>query len=160
MKIAVCALLGLVSAFKLNESPDHPDSNKVFSYNERVAAAAGLTEENDIQLSACMKAGHKGVSCVPNAQFFATGMNGDEDLGQDITMKGQKFHYAEPAHNATHPHANALFATGMNGDEDLGQDITMKGQKFHYAEPAAHNATAPHAHSFFATGMNGDEDLG
>jgi hypothetical protein len=24
---------------------------------------------------------------------FATGMNGDEDLGQDITMKGQKFHY-------------------------------------------------------------------
>ena len=24
---------------------------------------------------------------------FATGMNGDEDLGQDITMKGDKFHY-------------------------------------------------------------------
>jgi len=24
---------------------------------------------------------------------FATGMNGDEDLGQDITMKGEKFHY-------------------------------------------------------------------
>ena len=24
---------------------------------------------------------------------FATGMNGDEDLGADITMKGQKFHY-------------------------------------------------------------------
>jgi hypothetical protein len=22
-------------------------------------------------------------------------MNGDEDLGQDITMKGQKFHYAQ-----------------------------------------------------------------
>jgi len=28
------------------------------------------------------------------AARFATGMNGDEDLGQDITMKGQKFHYA------------------------------------------------------------------
>lgn len=26
---------------------------------------------------------------------FATGMNGDEDLGQDITMKGEKFHYAQ-----------------------------------------------------------------
>lgn len=26
---------------------------------------------------------------------FATGMNGDEDLGQDIIMKGEKFHYAE-----------------------------------------------------------------
>ena len=24
---------------------------------------------------------------------FATGMNGDEDLGEDITMKGDKFHY-------------------------------------------------------------------
>jgi len=22
-------------------------------------------------------------------------MNGDEDLGQDITMKGEKFHYAQ-----------------------------------------------------------------
>ena len=25
--------------------------------------------------------------------MFATGMNGDEDLGEDITMKGDKFHY-------------------------------------------------------------------
>merc|ERR1712050_399004 len=68
---------------------------------------------------------------------FATGMHGDEDLGQDITMKGEKFHYKKDA-----------FATGMNGDEDLGQDITMKGDKFHYDRDA------------FATGMNGDEDLG
>ena len=28
---------------------------------------------------------------------FATGMNGDEDLGQDITMKGDKFHYNQLA---------------------------------------------------------------
>lgn len=26
---------------------------------------------------------------------FATGMNGDEDLGEDIIMKGEPFHYAE-----------------------------------------------------------------
>lgn len=26
-------------------------------------------------------------------QLFATGMNGDEDLGQDIIMKGKPFHY-------------------------------------------------------------------
>ena len=26
---------------------------------------------------------------------FATGMNGDEDLGQDIIMKGEKFHYTQ-----------------------------------------------------------------
>ena len=25
-------------------------------------------------------------------QLFATGMNGDEDMGEDITMKGNKFH--------------------------------------------------------------------
>jgi hypothetical protein len=28
---------------------------------------------------------------------FATGMNGDEDLGEDITMKGDKFHYVQGA---------------------------------------------------------------
>ena len=28
-----------------------------------------------------------------NNEYYATGMNGDEDLGQDITMKGEKFHY-------------------------------------------------------------------
>jgi len=52
-------------------------------------------------------------------------MNGDEDLGQDIIMKGEKFHYNQ----------NLMqhgFASGMNGDEDLGQDIIMKGEKFHY----------------------------
>jgi len=27
--------------------------------------------------------------------LFATGMNGDEDLGEDITMKGEKFHYVD-----------------------------------------------------------------
>jgi hypothetical protein len=27
--------------------------------------------------------------------LFATGMNGDEDLGQDIIMKGDKFHYQQ-----------------------------------------------------------------
>ena len=61
-----------------------------------------------------------------NLVQFATGMNGDEDLGQDITMKGEKFHYNQA------PSDEKLFATGMNGDEDLGQDITMKGEKFHY----------------------------
>ena len=72
---------------------------------------------------------------------FATGMNGDEDLGQDIIMKGDKFHYNQRLNQ---------FATGMNGDEDLGQDIIMKGDKFHYNQRL----------NQFATGMNGDEDLG
>ena len=38
-------------------------------------------------------------------------LNGDEDLGQNIIMKGDKFHYNQGL---------GQFATGMNGDEDLG----------------------------------------
>jgi len=74
-------------------------------------------------------------------------MNGDEDLNQDITMKGKEFHYNQA------PEDHKLFATGMNGDKDLNQDITMKGKEFHYNQ-------APEDHALFATGMNGDEDLG
>ena len=112
---AVAALLGNVRADAppyFNEPPfavsTHP-------------AAAGL-----IQLqSACAQSGVAGVMCAPaNNQLFATGMNGDEDLGEDITMKGNKFHFNQAP--------QALFATGMNGDEDLGEDITMKGNKFHF----------------------------
>ena len=51
-------------------------------------------------------------------------MNGDEDLGQNIIMKGDKYHYNQSE--------LAQFATGMNGDEDLGQNIIMKGDKYHY----------------------------
>ena len=57
--------------------------------------------------SACASSGLSGVTCGPSdVELFATGMNGDEDLGEDITMKGNKFHfnqyenvqlYAEPA---------------------------------------------------------------
>merc|ERR1711885_62125 len=79
-----------------------------------------------------------------NLAQFATGMNGDEDLGEDITMKGDKFHFNQK------PHRLAQFATGMNGDEDLGEDITMKGDKFHFNQYLQTG-------SRFATGMNGDE---
>merc|ERR1711934_1018924 len=116
--IAIFALLSATSAMKLNDAPDPMPSAQAFSYNERAPSAAGYIQ------TACESSGVLGVNCVPNHLLFATGMNGDEDLGQDITMKGEKFHYNQ----------NNLvqFATGMNGDEDLGQDITMKGEKFHY----------------------------
>ena len=52
-----------------------------------------------------------GVNGFKISSRFATGMNGDEDLGQDIIMKGDKFHYNQDL---------VQFATGMNGDEDLG----------------------------------------
>ena len=53
-------------------------------------SAAGLVQVE----SACAQFGVAGVTCDPaNNMLFATGMNGDEDLGEDITMKGQKFHF-------------------------------------------------------------------
>jgi len=140
MKISVIALfLTLAKSVKVTESPDCPESTQVFSYSEKAPAAAGFVQT----MTACQANKVAGVECVPNQALFATGMNGDEDLGQDIIMKGEKFHYNQAM-------AQKRFATGMNGDEDLGQDIIMKGEKFHY------NQALPQ----FATGMNGDEDLG
>ena len=83
---ALACLLGAIVA----ESPDCPESTQVFSYTEHVPAAAGF-----LQTSACASAGVAGVNCLPNNQLFATGMNGDEDLAEDITMKGDKFHYVQ-----------------------------------------------------------------
>merc|ERR1719197_859311 len=134
---AVIALIANASAVRIGDAPDPMPSAAAFSYNERAPAAAGFVQTQ----TACEASGVTGVNCVPNHQLFATGMNGDEDLGQDITMKGEKFHYNQNM---------VQFATGMNGDEDLGQDITMKGEKFHYKQLAQQK---------FATGMNGDEDL-
>ena len=92
MKFAIAALLGIASAASLKnqESPDCPASGEVFAYHENMPSAAGF-----VQLSACSQSGINGagLTCVPDHMFFATGMNGDEDLGQDIIMKGKPFHY-------------------------------------------------------------------
>ena len=87
-QIVLAALLGYTAGVKLNESPSHPDSHVVFPTTERSPVSAGL-----IQTTACVSSGVQGVSCVPNSQLWAVGMKGDEDLNQDITMKGEKFHY-------------------------------------------------------------------
>jgi hypothetical protein len=55
-------------------------------------------------------------------QHFAEGMRGDEDLGQDITMKGAPFHYAQ-----------RQFAEGDN-DAKQGITINVKGQDISYAQ--------------------------
>ena len=87
MKSAVIALfLGATSAIKMQDAD--PYFNEP-TWTERMASAGGF-----IQLSACVNANADGVTCAPpNRQLFATGMNGDEDLGQDIIMKGKPFHY-------------------------------------------------------------------
>jgi hypothetical protein len=82
-QFVLVALFGAASAVH-----DAPHFFNEPTWNERNPSAAGLVQ------TACMSAGVEGVSC-DNLLQFAEGMKGDEDLGQDITMKGQPFHYAQ-----------------------------------------------------------------
>ena len=79
-------------------------------------------------------------------------MNGDEDLGEDIIMKGKPFHYDQ------RPANDRLFATGMNGDEDLGEDIIMKGKPFHYNQ-ASNDGTKGWIELKNCTGAAGEKPL-
>jgi len=88
--IAIAALLGAVSAVTLRDAPPAFDAPP---FNQKDPAAAGFLQLETKTKTHCQHAGVTGVDCVPNDMLFATGMNGDEDLGQDITMKGEKFHY-------------------------------------------------------------------
>ena len=61
-----------------------------------IFALASIQARTLLQLNDCNRSGvaGAGVSCEPAREIlFATGMNGDEDLGEDITMKGNKFHF-------------------------------------------------------------------
>merc|ERR1719213_979377 len=87
MKSAVIALfLGATSAIKTQDAP--PYFNEP-TWTERMPSAGGF-----LQINACMNSNVAGVTCSPpNHELFATGMNGDEDLGEDIIMKGEPYHY-------------------------------------------------------------------
>ena len=87
MKSAVFALLATsTAAVKLSDAP--PFFNEP-TWTEKMPSAGGF-----IQLSSCLSAGIDGVTCTPSDNMlFATGMNGDEDLGEDIIMKGEPYHY-------------------------------------------------------------------
>ena len=67
--------IAAVAAVQVQDAPPH--FNKP-TWNESMPSAAGLLE-----ISACFRAGGiPDVSCGPtNIELFATGMNGDEDLG-------------------------------------------------------------------------------
>jgi hypothetical protein len=58
------------------------------------------------------------IDAPASNNYFATGMNGDEDLGEDITMKGNKFHFNQQPTN------NANVQISYRGD---GEDISEKG---------------------------------
>ena len=89
MKASVFALLvSASSAVSLNDAPHYWPGP---TYTQNHPSSAGF-----LQTSSCVSSGQLGVTCGPSdVELFATGMNGDEDLAQDITMKGDKFHYQE-----------------------------------------------------------------
>ena len=91
MKAAIIALLAAsTSALRVTDAP--PYFNEP-TWTEKMPSAGGF-----VQVSACLNAEVDGVTCKPpNHELFATGMNGDEDLGQDIIMKGKPFHYDQQA---------------------------------------------------------------
>merc|ERR1740115_497875 len=97
-------------------------------------AAAGLVQVE----SACAMFGVDGVTCAPaNNELFATGMNGDEDLGEDITMKGDKFHFVQ---NPLSAHALAQAEPAAKGEaKGTGVVYDIKGysepDKFHTLDP-------------------------
>ena len=91
MKAVIALLIG-ASAVKLGDAPAFFNEP---TWGETFPSAAGF-----IQISACHNSGVQGVTCAPpNNELFATGMNGDEDLAEDITMKGDKFHYVQQRWN-------------------------------------------------------------
>ena len=80
---------------QISDSPDCPESTEVFSYNERVPAAAGF-----VQLSACEKTQVPGVICSPQDNSFVQFLDGDfdnESIGESITLKGETPQYRKAA---------------------------------------------------------------
>ena len=87
MKSAIFALL-VCSTTAVRMSDADPYFNEP-TWTERMPSAGGF-----VQINSCISADVEGVTCHPaNNMLFATGMNGDEDLGEDIIMKGKPFHY-------------------------------------------------------------------
>ena len=113
MRFSIASSLAIAAAVKLDDAP--PFFNEP-TWNEKMPPAAGF-----IQLSACQASGHPGVTCSPvDDVLFATGMNGDEDLGETIKMKGDTFKYHQslaqwsPLEVKTAP-KDLPFCTGTNG---------------------------------------------
>ena len=92
-------------------------------FNEPAFSGSMPSSQGLVQVSsACAQSGISGVICGPSdQQLFATGMNGDEDLGEDITMKGDKFHFAQNIQLSTEEGGNAIVydTTGYGPVEKL-----------------------------------------
>jgi len=112
MKTVIALLIANASAARVVDADPYFNAA---TWNERMPSAGGFVE-----LSSCQKSGVSDITCVPAHMLFATGMNGDEDLGEDIQMKGEPFHFAQsmaqwnPLEVAT-PFADLPPCTGNNG---------------------------------------------
>ena len=84
------ALVASAAAVSLSDAPPY--------FNEPTWRQTWQSASGFVQLesgaTACLRSGVAGVTCGPaDEELFAVGMTGTEDLGQEITMKGQKFKY-------------------------------------------------------------------
>jgi len=80
--------LFISGAAALRDAPAFYDAK---TWTEKMPSAGGF-----LQISSCLNSNVEGVTCTPaNNELFATGNNGDEDMGEDIIMKGDAFHYAQ-----------------------------------------------------------------
>ena len=103
MKFALIALVAATSAFKLHHRP----SGVTF-----FATGGDITvDENKDDLA---------IHGYEDVQLrFATGMNGDEDLGQNIIMKGDKYHYNQAAAQVSNDKKWVELPNCPHGDTDL-----------------------------------------
>ena len=88
MKFAIAIIMSATEAVRLQDAP--PFFNEP-SWRETFPSAAGLAQVK----SACQMYGVAGVPCESSNVQFASGMIGDEDLGEDITMKGSPYHFIQ-----------------------------------------------------------------
>lgn len=138
--VAIAALLGAVSAIRVSDADPYFNEG---TWNERYQSAAGL-----VQLNSCMNSKVAGVSCVPNAEltmFVDDPMRGDEDLGQDITMKGKPFHYMQglPACNGENGVAGKDCADLQMGVKNLAQWTPVNVKTPPGSLPPCHGTNGP-----------------
>ena len=90
------------------------------------------------KLNSCMKTGMNGwgLTCTPpNAELFATGMNGDEDLGEDIIMKGKPFHYNQKLAQEAPEEGSAAEEKAEEKEDSKMKEAEAKAKKAADAKP-------------------------
>merc|ERR1712127_179326 len=108
-------------------------NNKITQRNMKSAAIVALLGcAAAVSLNSCIESGvdGAGLTCVPgNSQLFATGMNGDEDLGEDIIMKGKPFHYNQKLAQEAPEEGSAAEENAEAKEDDKMKEAEAKATK-------------------------------